>query len=224
MNILAFDTSTNACTVALQCGEQVYQRFEVAPRRHTELLLPMIDALIKEAGIETEQLDVIGYGHGPGSFMGVRLATGIAQGIGFATNAPLVPISTLQTLAQSAHQKFGSEAVLAAWDARMSEMYIGSYGLADQGLMKPIKADMLIQPEQVDVDSGEWLAVGNAWAEYESRIPKQVYEKIKKTDSELFPQAIAMLPIIQEYFQGNQVVEAVTALPLYLRNDVVRSS
>ncbi len=102
MNILTFDTATEACSVALQCGDAVYYRHEIAPQQHAKILLPMIQALITEANIKLSDLDAIGFGCGPGSFMGVRLATGMAQGLGFGLQIPLIPISTLQTIAQSA--------------------------------------------------------------------------------------------------------------------------
>ena len=123
MKLLAFETATEACSVALWIDGCVRERFELAPRRHAELALPWADALLREAGIAKSQLDAIAVGRGPGAFTGVRLAIAIAQGIALALERPVVGVSTLAALAMQAD----GDRVLAAIDARMGEVYLGAF-------------------------------------------------------------------------------------------------
>ena len=127
MKLLAFETATEACSVALYLDGEVRERFEVAPRRHAELALPMAQALLDEAGIARAQLDAIAVGRGPGAFTGVRLAIALAQGIALALDRPVVPVSTLAVLAAGAPAD-GPARILAAIDARMGEVYAGAFG------------------------------------------------------------------------------------------------
>jgi tRNA threonylcarbamoyladenosine biosynthesis protein TsaB len=221
MNILTFDTATEACTVALQCGDAVYFRHEIAPQKHASLLLPLIQSLIDEASITLPDLTAIGFGCGPGSFMGVRLATGIAQGLGFGLNIPLIPISTLQTIAQTAFYLTETQSFLAGWDARMNEIYWGFYVLDENRLMQSKMNDQLSAPEAVDTSfAGEIGSLaGNAWAAYQNRLPKALADTPSLTT--IYPEAKAMLPIaISQYLAGN-VVAAECAHPHYVRHHVV---
>ncbi|MGB5456905.1 MAG: tRNA (adenosine(37)-N6)-threonylcarbamoyltransferase complex dimerization subunit type 1 TsaB, partial [Gammaproteobacteria bacterium] len=103
MKILAVDTATEACSAALYLDGEIHQQFRVAPREHSHIILPMIDQLLSDSGIRVSDLDVLAFGRGPGSFMGVRIAAGVAQGIAFAWDLPVVPISTLAAIAQTVH-------------------------------------------------------------------------------------------------------------------------
>lgn len=223
MNILAFDTSTHACTAALQTDGNTLECFTVAPRKHTDLLLPMIDELLSDTDLSIAQLDAIAYGKGPGSFMGVRLAVGVAQGLGFSHGIPLIGISTLQALAQTAHIEFNAEQVITAWDARMQEIYWAAYQLDEQGLMQAVNVDRLSSPDAIgNIIDGEWCAVGNAWQEYASMINIDEINAISEMHVDLYPHAKAMLPIAVDRFSKGDVVAAEVAEPLYLRNDVAR--
>lgn len=123
LKLLAFETATEACSVAVWNDGEVLERYELAPRRHAELALPWADALLAEAGVAKSQLDAIAVGRGPGAFTGVRLAVGIAQGIALALDRPVLPVSTLAALAMRA----GAGRVVAAIDARMGEVYVGAF-------------------------------------------------------------------------------------------------
>ena len=125
MKVLAFETSTEACAVALHVDGRTLERFELAPRRHAELALPWADALLAEAGVSRAQLDAVAVGRGPGAFTGVRLGIGLAQGIALALDLPVVPVSTLQVLALRAPAH--ADKVLACIDARMGEVYAAAY-------------------------------------------------------------------------------------------------
>ena len=136
MKLLAIDTATEGCSAALVNDQQLLTRMEVQPRKHAELILPMLDELLSEAGLAISQLDALAFGRGPGAFTGVRIATGVIQGIAFGADLPVVPVSTLRALAQRAFQEYQHANVLTAFDARMDEVYWASYQLAENGLMR----------------------------------------------------------------------------------------
>ncbi|MGB5065729.1 MAG: tRNA (adenosine(37)-N6)-threonylcarbamoyltransferase complex dimerization subunit type 1 TsaB, partial [Candidatus Competibacter sp.] len=127
MKLLALDTATDACSAAVWVDGVVHERYELAPRRHAALILPMIEAVLAEAGLRPAQLDAVAFGRGPGAFTGVRIAVGIAQGIAFAADLPVVPVSTLAALALGVGRETGHARLAVALDARMSEVYWGTY-------------------------------------------------------------------------------------------------
>ncbi|MCW8941987.1 MAG: tRNA (adenosine(37)-N6)-threonylcarbamoyltransferase complex dimerization subunit type 1 TsaB, partial [Gammaproteobacteria bacterium] len=134
MKILAIDTATEACSAALYIESEapdagITSEYQLAPREHSRLILKMIDRLLSQAGIAVAELDAIAFGRGPGSFMGLRIAAGVVQGIAFAHDIPVIPVSTLKTIAQRAYELTGSKNVLAAIDARMDEVYWAKYSL-----------------------------------------------------------------------------------------------
>ena len=171
MNLIAFDTSTHMCSVDLHVNGKEYLREEVAPMRHTELILPMIQDLLKQAGCQLSDCDAIAFGQGPGSFMGVRFAASIAQGLSFTHNIPCIKVSTLHALAQILALSHPGQLICSAWDARMSEMYFGCYRQSgDDNIVSVISADQLIQPQDVKL-SAPCVCVGNAWGVYASDLP-----------------------------------------------------
>ena len=165
MKILAIDTATEACSAALYFDGEINQQYRVAPREHSHIILPMIDQLLAEAGIRVSDLDALAFGRGPGSFMGVRIAAGVTQGIAFAWDLPVVPISTLAAIAQTAHAETGATSVLSAIDARMNEVYWGAYRLSDDGCMELTGKEIVILPEQVNCPGEhDWCGAGSGWA------------------------------------------------------------
>lgn len=124
--ILAIDTATEACSVAVWNQGEIHALFELCPREHTQRILPMVQQVLAESGLALNQLDALAFGRGPGSFTGVRIGIGIAQGLALGADLPMLGISTLQTMAQGAWRVCGAERVLAAIDARMGEVYWGS--------------------------------------------------------------------------------------------------
>ena len=137
MKILAIDTATEACSVALLTDETCQEIFEIIPRQHTERVLPMVDEMLKKADLSLSQLDALAYNCGPGSFTGVRVATSVIQGLAFSADLPVIPVSSLAALAQLAYREEHKQKVLSAIDARMNEMYWGCYQL-ENGLMRLI--------------------------------------------------------------------------------------
>lgn len=221
MKILAFDTSADACSAALLLGEDCLCRYELAPRRHTELILPMIDQLMAEAGITLKALDGVAFGRGPGSFTGVRIAAGVAQGIAFAAHLPVAPVSTLAALAHRCWREAGHARVLAAFDARMGEVYWAAYEVEGSGRVGVQGEERVIPPGQVPLPEGAgWHGAGSGWAVYETTLRTALGPVVDAISPDLHcsAQDIALLgaPLIA----AGQGVEATQALPVYLRNEV----
>jgi len=218
MNLLALDTSTEACSCALSIAGELRERSLIAPRRHAELILPMADELLAEAGIRPQQLDGLAFGCGPGSFTGLRIACGVAQGIAFAADIPVAPISSLATLAQAAP----AQQVLAAIDARMHEVYWGQYIRDADGLMCLMGEESVCAPQQVNPPAtGHWYGVGSGWLSYTSVLQTVLGDKLSHYAGERYPQAQAMIPLALAAFANGHVVTAEHAVPVYLRNKVV---
>ena len=150
MKLLAIDTATEACSAALYIDGNILEKYEVAPRQHAELILPMIDALLAEAELELASLDGLAFGRGPGAFTGVRIATGIVQGLAFASDLPVVPVSTLAAMAQGAANQ--SNTILSAIDARMGEIYWAIFTVGDDGLVKPQSDEQVTKPEVLNIE------------------------------------------------------------------------
>jgi len=219
--ILAFDTATNACSAALLINGEVRQRFQIAPRKHSELLLPMIDELFSQSNAQLMDCDAIAYGCGPGSFMGVRIATGIAQGLAYGVNIPVVPVSTLQALAQTAYMRTNEERVLAGWDARMEEIYWGAYQLDEKKIMQSVHPDSLNAPEVVKpFDNNVWFAVGNAWELYQEIIESNWQQQITVAKELIYPSAKAIAMIAATQWDQGKALPPEQARPVYLRNNI----
>ncbi len=158
MKLLAIETATDTCSAALWIDGELCERFEVAPQRQSELILPMMDALLAEAGLRPAQLDALAFGRGPGSFTGVRIATGVAQGVAFAAGLPVVGVSTLAALAQGHLGATGCRRVLAAYDARMGEVYWAACEADGEGVMR-VSGEELVVPGRRRPDArGDRLA------------------------------------------------------------------
>jgi tRNA threonylcarbamoyladenosine biosynthesis protein TsaB len=220
--ILAFDASTAACSVALMRDGTLDEKFEVAPRRHAALILPMVDALLQKYSMQLSELDAIAFGQGPGSFMGLRTAVGIAQGLAFAAGLKVIPVSSLQALAQAAYEKTHHEKVIAGWDARMSAIYWGAYRLHD-AIMQPVMDDVLNAPEEICLPEGDsWFAAGNAWSIYADGLSVDVRQGFIGQDPEIYPSAGAMARIAVQRFEKGATVDPVDAQPVYLRDNVAK--
>lgn len=222
MKILAFETSTDACSVALRIGEETWERFEKAPRRHAELVLPMAESLLAEVGLGPGDLDGLAFGRGPGSFTGVRIAAAVVQGVAFATGLPVAPVSTLQALAEGVAREVAVDSVLAVLDARMGEVYWGAYRRAASGRMEAVVEDTLSAPERVSVPgSGPWVGAGDGWAAYGEVLRAGLGGRLSCELPARFPRARDVAHIGVEIVGRGEGVSAAAALPLYLRDRVV---
>jgi tRNA threonylcarbamoyladenosine biosynthesis protein TsaB len=222
MKLLALDTSTEACSCALWVNGILTERTALALRQHAELILPMIDELLMEAGLTPTQLDALAVSQGPGSFTGVRMACGIAQGIAFALNIPIIPLSSLAVLAQAAYMELGAQRVLATIDARMNEVYYGYYSLNAQGIMQRIGSEAVIAPEKIELPTGDqWYGVGSGWTTYHKQLQTRLATYLQDYQIDRYPQARAMLPFALIAHSQKEYVSAEQLLPVYLRNRVV---
>lgn len=218
-NILAFDTATAACSVALSVNGEIREQFEIAPQRHAEQILPMINQLLSEAGIRLNQLDAIAVGQGPGSFMGVRIAVGVAQGLAFGANLPVIPVSTLQALAQTAYLQTQRPDIIVAWDARMQAIYWGVYSVDNQQLMQPLCADALNAPNELNISVAKnWLFAGNAWQVY-----RQELTPVLNSSAEIltiYPHASAIIYLAEALYRAGQMRSPMELEPVYLRDQI----
>lgn len=222
--LIALEAATHGCSAALSVAGQVYSRFAVAPRQHAEKILGMVQELLVEAGIVLADVDGVAFGQGPGSFLGTRIAAGVAQGLGFALDKPLFPVSSLQALVQLAVEKFAATEVIAAWDARMSSLYWGHYRL-EAGQLQAVSADAITTPADFCVPAGAAnpVFVGNAWREYREQFSGPVQARLIDQSADYFdcyPQAQYLLPEAIRMLAAGQGVEAAKAGPVYLRDPV----
>jgi tRNA threonylcarbamoyladenosine biosynthesis protein TsaB len=224
LKILALETSTQACSAALLIDGQLLQRFQIAPRGHGDLILPMVDELMREAAMAPSQLTAVAFGRGPGAFTGVRIATSVAQGIAFAADLPVVPVSTLAALALAGERKHGYQDMLCAIDARMGEVYWGVYH-AEQGMVSLLAQERVCRPETV-TQPGEhgWHGVGSGWAVYGEILGKRVSVQLNQSDTELLPTAAEVAILAQHAVNSGDVILPKQAVPVYLRDDVAEKS
>jgi tRNA threonylcarbamoyladenosine biosynthesis protein TsaB len=223
MNLLALETSTEACSVALLCGDQVRERFEIAPRRHTELVLPWIDALLADAALAKTQIDAIAVSRGPGAFTGVRLGISIAQGIGYALDRPLLPVSTLAALACEAQAASG-EWVLAAIDARMGEIYVGEFRIDPEGLPAACGDEHLVAPDAAAVaDDGDWIGVGSGFDAGDAALVRALEPRLLRVDSNALPHAAAVVRLALPAWRHGAAIAAADVEPAYLRDRVAQT-
>ncbi|MBA6233019.1 MULTISPECIES: tRNA (adenosine(37)-N6)-threonylcarbamoyltransferase complex dimerization subunit type 1 TsaB [unclassified Colwellia] len=225
MNFLAIDASTEACSVALTFNNQTISEFELAPQSHSLLLLPMIDRLLKKADIKLAQLDGLIFGQGPGSFTGVRIGVGVAQGLAFAADLKVVGVSTLQAMAQKAYRLHQQVEVIATIDARMSEVYAGYYQLNAQGIMEAALDDTVLPPAKLAeylsgflTENQQVYGVGTGWDAYKTEL--ETLKINAGTPEIIFPHAEELLDIGLYYFSKGMAVSAENAQPVYVRDTV----
>jgi len=227
MNLLAIDTSGSACSAALWLDGALSQRLETAPRRHGELILSMMDALLAEAGLDLRALDCLAFGHGPGSFTGLRIAAAVVQGAAFSADLPVVGVSTLAALAQGCRRGVGASRVLCAFDARMDEVYWGAYAADAGGLMRPLLADAVCPPEAVEApaDAGHaWHGAGSGFAAYHEQLLSRVRVRIEGLEPQRECEAADVAILAADAYQRGEARAPEDALPVYLRNRVTAAA
>lgn len=221
MILLAIETSSSACSVALSLNDEVYAAHVHAPMQQSLLVLSMIQELLKSKNIELNQLNAIAFGCGPGSFTGVRIATSVTQGLAYALNIPVIPISSLASLAQTVYQDHGWKKVLAAVDARIQEVYWAAYEVNDQGLMTLCGIEQVGKPTEIIAPSNDrWYGAGNAWDVYKHNIHYQPVE----LEVTCLPAAIGVAKLATMKYKQQSWIEASHAHPVYLRNEVAKKS
>jgi tRNA threonylcarbamoyladenosine biosynthesis protein TsaB len=222
LKILALETATEACSVALNLDGNIVEHYTVEPRAHARLILQMIDTLLRDHGVLLHELDAIAFGQGPGSFTGVRIAVSVAQGLGFASDKPLIPISTLAALAYPG-VAIGGQIIAAAIDARMGEVYWGVFR-SSAGELVGIHPECVCRPEQVKSDETIDHAFGTGWATYSEILRGTVKGGATSlVDGQALPRASAVAALAAFRAPG-EWVDAAQALPRYLRDQVAEKS
>ena len=221
MKLLAIETSAEACSAALLVGGAVRERFEVQPQRQSELILPMMDGLLAEAGLSITALDALAFGRGPGSFTGVRIAAGVVQGAAYAADLPVVPVSTLAALAQGHWRVAGHARVLVAADARMNEVYWAACAADAAGVMRVVGNEIVCPAADVPVpSSGGWEGIGSGWPAYGETLLARLGDRLRQVCPTVHCHAQDVAAIAAADFAAGRCLAAASALPVYLRDQV----
>ncbi len=239
MKILAIESSGESCSVALTHDGTITQLLEHAPRQHTQRLLPMIDKLLEDSGVALSQLDAVAFGAGPGSFTGLRIATGLAQGLAFSQKIPTLPVSNLLALAHpyltaetleasSNEERSPVPTVLSAIDARMGEIYYTVYHqpYTDTEILVDALPEALIPPAVVnpndlnDLKLVNWIGVGTGFLAYGDLIQKKAGSAPIEVHKMATPTAADIAEIALKQYAHGETVSATQAAPTYLRNQV----
>lgn len=216
MKLLALDTSTEYLSLCLWQDGAVLSRDLLAGQKHSQLVLPMLGEMLAEAGLSLPQLDGIAFGAGPGSFTGLRIGCGVAQGLAFGANLPVVGVSTLLALAQQT----AAERVIACLDARMGEVYHAAYVRAGSGWQAACEPG-LYKPEGVPAVDGEgWFGIGSGWAAYGDALNARYAGQVAGIDQDAFPHARDIAALAAVEFAAGRAVPAAEAAPVYIRNKV----
>lgn len=230
MNILAFDTSSTACTVAIlqttNGNDHITINHVIAPLQQARLILPMIHETICAAGLTLNTLDAIAYGCGPGSFTGTRISVSVAQGLGLALNRPLIPVSSMAVIAQSAYLEHKWQKILVALDARMGQIYFARYELANNGLVKLSGLEKLCDLKKLDdleaislfempdySDTKDWYGAGDGW----DKLLQQHSKNLNTINPSQLPTAKALAMLAKQKFEQGGQIAADKAFPVYLR-------
>jgi tRNA threonylcarbamoyladenosine biosynthesis protein TsaB len=220
MMMLALDTSSVACSVALQVGDSVIERYEEQPREHTRLLMPMIESVLHESGVVLPDLDAIALGNGPGSFIGMRIAASVAQGLAFGAGLNIVPVSSLAAVAAQVFDETDAVEVVVAQDAHMSEVYLGMYrresGMVVETTPEQLHTAAAIAALSVEA-AGPRLAAGFGWQRYPEMLAAN-QERLSGVAEVLHPRATYLLALAAT----GVAIEPQAIVPAYLRQKVAQ--
>ncbi len=220
MNLLAIETATETVSVALAINGEVIERYEHAPRQHAELLLPWVEAVLAEAGIGFSSLDAIAFSRGPGSFTSLRIGIGVVQGLAWASDRPVIPVSSLAATAQSAFDE-GINYALVALDARMNEVFTGTFEANSNGIMVPVNDEKVCGPEDIQVPANsETYGIGIGFDRYEAL--QDLSGQLAGIRSDIWPKASSVLTLAQHWLLTNEALPAEQAQPVYLRDNVAK--
>jgi tRNA threonylcarbamoyladenosine biosynthesis protein TsaB len=221
MKLLALDTSHSACSIAIMIDDEIKATHHIAPMQQAQLVLPMIEELLLTNGITLKDLDALAFGQGPGSFTGVRIAASVMQGLAFATELPLINISSLAATAQATFNDTGWKKLMVGTDARIKEVYWGLYEVNNSGLVELIGTEKVCAPESIPTpESKDWYAIGNAWQEYREKMLEQLHFSPIEIDVTRMPTASAVAVLAKEKFLKKDWPASIDAMPVYLRNNV----
>lgn len=223
MKLIAVETSTDACSAALFIDGEIHERFAVAPREHTQLILPMIDALMADAGLSPAQLDAVALSRGPGSFTGVRIATGVAHGIALGVDIPVALVSTLASMAQVVFNRDSSvDLAFTALDARMAEVFWGVYRRNTLGLAELLGDEAVTPASEVIFPQRMGYGIGSGWQTYREVLAERLQGWVVDIDAEVWPRAACIAQLGAYEFANGNAVAVEQAMPVYLRDKVAK--
>jgi len=230
VNLLAIDTATEACSVALCVGDELAERYTVAPQQHAKLVLQMVDELMTEADLKASALDGLVLGRGPGSFTGVRIAAAAVQGIALVADCPIVLISSLASMAHRAWREQQVENCVAMIDARMQQIYWACFRTSAYGCTDAVSLERVSNPDEIQLSSlpatvpgHAWLGLGSGAMAYRDKLPAEFVAAQQcsvEADQPLLPSALDMLALSLREFHSGNTVTAEHAVPTYLRDKV----
>ncbi len=226
--LLAFDTSTERLSIAVQHGDQRFVHEGQGGAQSSAVLIPAVRALLAQAGITLRDLQAIVFGRGPGSFTGLRTACSVTQGFAYGAGVPVLPIDTLLAVAQDARARHGANQVLALLDARMNEIYNAAYAwqaghwqaMGEMAVSAPEALHLPAVTGAVPPDASGWLLAGNVFTHYESRLPAALADCPR---AQAWPTATALLDLAPPLLAAGRAVDAAQALPLYIRDKVAQT-
>ena len=223
MKILAIETATDACSAALLVDDQISVSFQLAPRKHTQLILTQIEQVLAEGETTTQQLDAVAFGCGPGAFTGLRIAAGVTQGIALAADIPAIAVSSLAAMAQQAYQKYQAEKMYVALDARMDQVYWGEYQI-QSGLAVLQGNEVVITPDDLPhLQVKEFVGIGSGWQAYQQALELQVLAETNPELQNIHPSAEHIALLAAQKYQLGERLQPEEVQPVYLRNKVAQT-
>lgn len=219
MKLLAIDTSSNACSVALQISADIIERHVVEPKEHTRILLPIITELLAEGAVSLKELDAIVLGNGPGSFVGMRIGASVVQGLCFGAGIPIAPVSSLTAVAVEAFAGYPFEHVVVAQDARMNEIYLAGYRRGAEGAAEITRVEAIVAVGELTVTDTPYAAAGAAWERYPGLVSANA-ENIAELLPITLPRAKHLLRAGQVMVKSGHAISAEALSPAYLRTKV----
>jgi tRNA threonylcarbamoyladenosine biosynthesis protein TsaB len=222
MKLLAVETATEACSAALMIDGEITEQFCLTANGHSKLILPMIDSLLAEANLRPSDLDGLAFGCGPGSFTGVRIATGIIQGIAFALDLPVVPVSNLAAIAQDFFDHNDDNLAFIAMDARMNEIYWGIYQRNVDGYAELTGKEAVTPANEIEFPDLSGVGIGSGWKVYNQELLTRLFNRVIRYESENLPRARAVARLGVKGFKQDLAVSVEYAMPVYLRDKVAK--
>jgi tRNA threonylcarbamoyladenosine biosynthesis protein TsaB len=222
MNILALDSCSELCSTALLHDGRYYEQRELTQRGHSDLVLGMMDGLFQQSGSALADVDVLAFGRGPGSFTGVRVGVSVAQGIAFARDIPVVPISSLAAVAQKAAIELDAEYIAVAMDARMGEIYCAHYHFDGQ-VVKLLTEERVCDPAAfMPFHQDQCIGVGTAWRVFETQLRANFEGVVNQVEMDYYPEARHIITLAEVEVRLGNLLSAEQALPVYLRDNVAK--
>ncbi len=222
MKLLAVETSTDACSAALIINGEIRERFQLAPKEHTKLILPMIDSLMSEAGLRPQNLDALAFSRGPGSFTGVRIATSVIHGIALGADLPVVGVSTLAAIAQQFFINQSEDVAFVAMDARMSEIFWAVYQRNNENYAQLLGKEAVTPAQLVEFPDLKGVGIGSGWGVYTQDLTTCLADHVLRYEPEHLPRASAIAQLGVHGFELGLAVAVEQALPVYLRDKVAK--